>query len=286
MEAPTFTERLVRRRRVWWGPPLPGRGRSVADALHRLRERREPRSRHDPDEHWRCCESWPRTLLDKWNAREFAAKHGAPQVKLHWFGSDHGEAPLDSIGDRFVIRPTRGSNKQGVLVVLDGTERLFGGSATGADLRARLPRSRLLRRPAPMLLEEFAEPHDDGLLPLEYKTHTFGGHVGVVELMSRTWANDPRHRYYTPDWTLLPNLNTYADEDDLRDPPPCLGDMLSHASRLGEQIGTYMRIDFFVSNRGCLFNEFSSTPLGGGYNTPDGDRILGELWAERIGDAV
>jgi hypothetical protein len=281
-----FSERLKRRRRLWWGPPWPGSGRTIGDALHRLGERRRPRTRKDPDELWRCCEFWPRTLLDKWNAREFADKHGIPQAKLYWFGSDHDLAPLDSVGDRFVIRPLRGNNKAGVLVVLDGRERLFGGPATGDQLRARLPRTRVLRRQAPMLLEEFARPHDDGLLPLEYKTHTFADHVAVVELMSRTWANDPRHQFYTPGWDPLPILNTYADEDRHREPPPCLEDMLRYASTLGKQLGTYMRIDFFVSDRGCLFNEFSSTPLGGGYFTPEGDRILGEAWAERIPDKV
>jgi hypothetical protein len=170
--------------------------------------------------------------------------------------------------------------------VLEGTERLFGGAATGAELRARLPRSRVLRRPAPVLLEEFATPHTDRVLPLECKVHTFADHVAAVELMSRTWANDPRHRFYSPEWELLPILNDYADEDELREPPPCLPQMLGHASRLGDTIGTYMRIDFIVADRGCLFNEFSSTPLGGGYFTPEGDRRFGEVWAERIPDAI
>ena len=63
--------------------------------------------------------------------------------------------------------------------------------------------------------------------------------------------------------------------------------MLELARRMGATLATYMRIDFFVTDRGCVFNEFSSVPARGRYYTPYSDRVFGALWAERIpGDAT
>jgi hypothetical protein len=243
------------------------------------------RTRDDPDEVWRCCGFWQRLLLNKWNAREFASRHGTPVAKLYWRGSDPSAAPLEALPDRFVIRPVRGTNREGVAVVVDGSEHLHGGSASPAELRERMPRTRLLRRPVPVLIEEFATPHAGGpLLPYECKCHVFGDHVAAVELLLRTSAHDAKHRYYTTNWEPIPDrINTYAAEDhELRDPPAALEGILAAASSLGAGLGTYMRIDFFVTDSGFMFNEFSSLPLGGEYNTPYCNRLFGEAWAERI----
>src|SRR5205807_6454026 len=103
--------------------PLGGQ-RPLRDALHRLRERRAFRDRDDRGEQWRCCDRWPRTLMNKWNGREFAARHGCPLPELYWRGSDPRAAPLESPPDRFVIRPVFGAGRRGAMVVVDGEERL------------------------------------------------------------------------------------------------------------------------------------------------------------------
>ena len=82
-------------------------------------------------------------------------------------------------------------------------------------------------------------------------------------------------------------MNTYLDEDEeIKEAPACLGRMLELAGRMGAELGTYMRIDFFVTDGGCVFNEFSSVPLRGRYFTPYCDRVFGALWAERFPDAT
>jgi len=57
-------------------------------------------------------------------------------------------------------------------------------------------------------------------------------------------------------------------EAEVRDPPACLAEILRHAAVLGTRLGTYVRIDFFATDRGCVFNEFSSMPGGGRDYTP------------------
>jgi hypothetical protein len=281
VRAQTFSERLRTRHRLWW--------EARSGALHRLRERRTFRSREDPDEDWRCCEYWQRTVINKWNAREFAARHGCPLPVLYWSGADASAAPLESLPSRFVIRPFFGTDKQGVAVMVEGRERLEGGSPSAEELWRRLPRSRFLRRPSPILIEEFIRADERDTLPLEAKCHVFGEEVAAVQLLERTSGHAGRKsRFYTPDWKPISDpMNTYLDQDaEIKAAPACLGRMLELATLMGAKLGTYMRIDFFVTDGGLVFNEFSSVPLLGHYNTPYCDRVFGALWAERIPDAT
>ena len=42
------------------------------------------RSSADHDERWRCCDVWPRSLINKWNGREYAVKYGCKVPALYW----------------------------------------------------------------------------------------------------------------------------------------------------------------------------------------------------------
>ena len=285
--AQTFTARLERRRRLWWDRPRRGGERPLRDALHRLRERRAFRSRDDPAPTWRCCERWPRTLLNKWNGREFAARHGLGLPELYWHGAAHASAPLRDLPERFVIRPVFAVAGSRVAVVVDGEELLGGGPASESALRDLLPRSALRRR-VPILIEEFVEPADESLaLPLEVKLHVFGPEVAAVEVLERRSTHDAKHRYYTPDWEPVGPLNTFLPVDETpREPPEELERLLRLGSALGAALGTYMRVDLLLGAEGMRFGEFSSLPAGGGYVTPEYDRWFGELWSRHVPGAT
>jgi hypothetical protein len=270
---------------MWWDAPWPGRGRGLGDAVHRLHERHAVRRREDPDETWRCCERWPRTLIDKWNGREFAARHGCELPALYWRGPGSG-APLESLRDQFVIRPVMGMDRRGVYVVAGGRELLRDESATPEELRLRLSPPRRLARPVPVLIEEFVRSEDGGYeLPLEYKCHTFGGTVPIIQLIEREGIHEAKHRWYTPAWEPIDDqMNVELPQAEVGDPPRCLDRMLELAARLGRELGTYMRIDFFATDRGCVFNEFSSVPGRGIGFTPYCELLLGAMWAELCPD--
>ena len=247
------------------------------------------RDRNDPDQVWRCCAYWPRSLINKWNAREFAARHGADLPALFWRGTAREEAPFESLPDAFVIRPVSGTMCRGVEAVVGDRELLHGHPASLPELRSGLPRTRFLRRAAPFLIEEFITTEDGRFeLPVGYKCHTFGDEVVLVETVRTRSADDAEHRYYTPDWEPIEDpINTYLPPDEqLSEPPRCLERMVEQAATLGAELGTYMRVDFFASERGCIFNEFSSLPLGGNYNTPYCEELFGSRWAEKFPDAT
>jgi TupA-like ATPgrasp len=105
----------------------------------------------------------------------------------------------------------------------------------------------------------------------------------ALQLVERTGAHRAKARWFTPRWEpIADQMQTYLPlDEEVKEVPHCLDEMLALASKLGAALGTYMRIDFFVGEDGCVFNEFSSLPLGGGYNTPYCDRFFGARWAER-----
>jgi hypothetical protein len=255
-----------------------------------LREGRALRHRGDPDSAWRCCGYWQRTLLNKWNGREFAARHGCDLPALYWTGFDYSPALFESLPAEFVVRPLWGPATREGAVVAAGRDLLRDAPTSPADVCARLPTRRWARRPAPILIEELIKPEDGHVaLPLELKCHTFGGHVAAIQVVERRAALDLKSHYYTTGWESMrdPMTTLLPFDEQIRDPPGCLKTMLALAAALGASIGTYMRVDFFLTDRGCVFNEFSSVPGGGSrWCTPYCDDLFGRLWMEECPDTT
>jgi hypothetical protein len=168
----------------------------------------------------------------------------------------------------------------------DGKELLRDEAMSPSSERRAIVRSLRLPRPFPVLIEEFADADGDSCrLPIEYKCHTFADTVAAVEVVERTGVRAATHRFYGSTWEPFRDpMNTDLPQGELRDPPSCLEDMLRFAVRLGTAFGTYVRVDFFAGARGCLFNEFSSTPTQP--FTPYCDDLFGALWAEKFPDAT
>lgn len=275
-----FSERLRNRRRVWWGQD--GGRRS----LHQLRELLVYRSRHDADQRWRCCPQWPRTLTNKWNARQLAQRHGIGVPTLYWCGRRTAALPVDALPADLVVRPVHGASGRGVLVLAGGEDLLGGGRVPRAELRAALRRRHGRLSRWPLLVEEFivGEP-GAARLPTEYKCYTFGATVALVQVVQRTAREHARHRFYAPDWTPIDDpINRHNPPAPPTAPPAALADILRGAAALGAVCGTFMRIDFFATDRGGIFNEFATTPNNGLDFTPYADAWLGELWSRLIPD--
>ena len=285
-----FSERLLRRHELWWegGVRLAQVG-SYRPALDGRRELRRRRSRNDPEATWRCCARWPRSLLNKWNGREFAARHGAPLPDLYCYCRSARQIPRDSLPNRYVVRSLFGSNAEGVRVMVDGRD-LLRAEASPSDIGRGGPRRSAGGR-GPYLVEQFVGAGNERTpFPVEFKCHTFAGRVVAVQVGERTPC-DPlmtRVRYYRPDWT------DFDDRMDLREPltasvprPDFLREMLDLSSRIGAAIGTYMRIDFLAGEAGWVFNEFSSTPMIRHLcYTPTCNTLLGKFWDELCPDAA
>ncbi len=287
----TFTERLQLRRARWWGPPrwnVPrwGGPRGLRNYLHQSRgERRAFRQRDDPESRWRCCEYWPRTLFSKWNSHEFAARHGCPVPELYWRGSSAARLPIDALPEHFVVRQVFSGNMGGVLVVAGDRELVWDRPIVRAEIGSMLPRSRYLKRGVPIMIEQFVRAQDGQYrLPLEFKCHVFGGYVAAVQVVERKKVNHARQRFYTPSWDPFDDRMSTGlrQEEQIRPRPRDLDRLLELATTLGASFGTYARLDFFLSDTGWMFNEFTAFPFLGLHNTPYCDAFFGATWTDRI----
>ncbi len=301
-EAPAYSERIARRLEVWWQKPRNYRDpRTYTDYLHQLRERNTFRSRFDSDESWRCCACWPRSLINKWNSREFALKNECRVPELYWYGRDLRHVPFQSLPDRYVIRQTFGSGKERVYVFCGGREVTKGRQVSEDEVRANLGgafRSVVRGR---ILVEEFIGRKSGTCeMPLECKLFMFGDLVGAIEVFRRSHTRlAPRsyveglglteHMCYSAAWE--PFEDPFFKEDYLResygnapptDPhprPDFLPELIAAGKRLGLACGTPVRVDYLVGDKGLFFNEFATTPAIGAL-TPFADEYLGRLWQE------
>ena len=283
-----FSERIIKRWRHWWAPPQSFGVSACKERIHRLKERYAVRNGNDAESDWQCCEFWQRTLIYKWNAREFAQKHGCRVPSLYWFGRKLSTLPFESLPDCYVVKPNLGFSRNHVYVMARGTDLLRNESYTNAQLTETLREVTRGILGVPVLVEEFVKDEQgEHKLPTEYKCHLFGEKIAAIQVIQRMDNVRAKHRYYTENWEMFEDpMSTILPLDDIRRPPRCLDEMRASARTLGKAYGTYVRADFYASEAGCVFGEFSSTPSLGETFTPYANHYFGALWQETFGEKI
>ncbi|MGH7832262.1 MAG: ATP-grasp fold amidoligase family protein, partial [Candidatus Binatia bacterium] len=259
---------MNKRLALWWGLQSPPRVYALGERIHRLKgrihrleERYTFRDKNDPESKWRCCELWQRSLDYKWNAREFAQKHGCRVPRLYWSGRKTSRLPFDSLPDRYVIKPNFGFSRKGVYVMARGVDLLTRTAYAEAELREPVRQFTGGLFGQPILVEELVTDNRESGLPTEYKCHVFLEKIAAIQVLHRgVDQRDTKHRFYTEQWEIFDDpISTKFQTDNYSDPPGCLDEMLTMAKRLGRAYGTYVRVDFYASEQGCVFGEFASS---------------------------
>jgi hypothetical protein len=170
--------------------------------------------------------------------------------------------------------------------VIDGGRELLRGEASPRETlaqRLRTERGWMARRP--VLIEEFVRSEDGRYeLPTEYKFYMFGADVAMVHVIDR---NQPgtRYRFYTADWIDIDDrINLRRDIGRRLDPPASYDAMLAAARRIGGAYDTFVRADFYATDRGVVFSEFAATPHQGRGFTEFAERFFGDYWARVMPD--
>lgn len=276
-----FSARLGRRRRVWWDlrRQIPLGASKFGNLLARLRQHYRLLSAHDPESRWRSGVHWQRALMNKWNAREFARRHGCLVPELYWHGWLVSRIPFATLPEHYVLRPVMGHSRNGVFVVCGKLDLLRNNPVTPAGIRAGLRRHQARFGFVPVLAEEFLRTEQgEHRLPLEYGFYCFAGTIGAILVRNRIDAHRNCQRYYTPEWQPFADLFCSEFElDAVRPPPGCLEEMRSIARRLSAASGTFVRVDLYATDRGAVFGEFASCPFSRGY-AAFAEEYFGGLW--------
>ena len=114
-------------------------------------------------------------------------------------------------------------------------------------------------------------------IPNDYKVFCFDG-VPEFILLKRYKNSLYRQKYYTAtDWKPLKDLRT-ASTDTVVPKPVELDEILQLARKISIYFrNNIVRMDFYVTDRGVIFGEFTPHPFGGVGYTPWGKRYLNKL---------
>ena len=180
----------------------------------------------------------------------------------------------------FVIKPLRGYNDFGILLVEGGVDRFTGERVRGRDdvlrLIAKRPKYESRLTKATVYVESVVRPERSlyrfNETPPDFKFFTFGSRVGTVAIIEgrktaagcMAWVDDDFQRtdYYgcvcAPPHGHKPACD-YAHCDTTQPPRPVQWQaMLRTAESLASDVGIHMRIDLFAADGGRpVLNEFT-----------------------------
>ena len=139
-----------------------------------------------------------------------------------------------------------------------------------------------------ILIEEFLRDYDPHFnIPRDFKVYVAGGHAWIIQVIDRNPPKELRnHSFYTRDWLKIdePFQTTYRRGPAIAR-PALLPELLEAAERIARDIGAFFRLDFYLTNRGVVFGEFTADPFAGKNFTPFGEEYLWSLM-DRFPDAI
>ena len=287
----TFTERLQRRGQEWWAPasqywnPF-----AVNKLLSRYLQRRQLLTRQDHIKTWCRGRYWQRRLNNKWNSREFAAMHGFTVPELYWYGRNPARIPFSELPLNYVIREAWSCGSKSVYLVTDGQELLRNKPVSRQEIVEQLRSVRTPVWPFPVLVEEFLRTTSgEYRQPVDYKFHCFNGQVGAIAAQAgRQDGQRCTHcNYYDEHWRALPEpMRSINFEITPFDRPASFDEMLECAQVLSRAYESYVRIDLYDTDQGCVFGELASYPARGRFFFFFSDHLLGNYWSRYCGDRI
>ena len=118
-------------------------------------------------------------------------------------------------------------------------------------------------------------------IPRDFKVYVAGGRSRVIQVVNRSGSKNLwKHRFYDVAWTPYEDFQTSNLTDAVIDRPLGLNELIELADLVADDIGCFMRLDFYLTPRGPIFGEFTSYPNAGLHFTSTGERVLCELMDE------
>lgn len=262
-----FSTKIKKRHEIFW------------NALNAEEVRNTMMSREDPIEKWKDNDYWQRKLSNKFNAREFAIKHGCSVPELFWKGSDVENINFSALPPQYVIRPTIGHSCNNVFVIKNGLNLFDHKYYTPEKLRVAL-KLEIRKTPAQEFLVEEFLMNDDGAYEIlkDYKFFCFRGKIATICVIRRISPQYGYNTFYDEHWNKMEMVNrTFSDGED-HPKPKCFDDMILQAKKLSLAYDIFVRIDFYSTPKGPVFGEFTPTPGMGNNYSKFGEELLLKYW--------
>lgn len=233
----------------------------------------------DPVEKWKEGENWQRKLSNKYNSREFAQKYDCKVAELYWKGRDFNAINFNSFPKQYVIRPTKG-HSSGLVFLIDNSVNLMDGQTySKEDIKEILAKALNQNIKLEFLIEEFLRTEGgEYKIPDDYKFYMFNGKLATIQVINRLGPSKGFTSCYNENWQQMENVNIYYSKGAFQMPPGCLKEMIEKAKELSEAYEIFCRIDFYATDRGAVFGEFTPTPFMGNFFTLAADKLFVNYW--------
>ena len=193
---------------------------------------------------------------DKYNSYLYCNELGVPTPDLYFYG-DINDVNFNELPDSYVIKSTRGAGSKLVFPIKNGINQ-FSNATDIQDIINKLQNKKCI-------IEEFIKNKNNKYdIPDDYKIFCFNGHPEFI-LKVRGKGNDHNNiskKFYDVNWNVLPYLLDNYKEDIYTNKSPLFEQMLEYSKRLSKIFGV-IRVDFYITDKGVVFGEFTPHPYGG-----------------------
>lgn len=224
----------------------------------------------------------------KLDGYRLADELGVARPRVYWTGLDLSRLNVDTLPDRFVVKPSAGTGARGVYPLVregDGFRSLFEEGSIGlhdviAGIGALAEEGRIGRD---LVVEELIERRDDPhALPYDWKVYCFGGRAELVLQKDPcgTRSNEvARFRFFDRDWRDLGPVRYPHLVDPTLPPPRGPDELLATAERVSAHLARpFVRVDLFEGASTVRFGEITPHPGGDQWYGPEIDERLGTAW--------
>ncbi|WP_347159733.1 ATP-grasp fold amidoligase family protein [Pontibacter chitinilyticus] len=270
-----FARRILYRHQTFWNAPDAELVRN--SAMHPSASLEE----------WQSVDHWQRKLSNKYNARLFAQMHGCRVAALYWRGRDLSQLDFSSLPDQYVIRPTIGHSCNLVFLMDKHMNHMDKRFYSEADLK-KIMAAALKQNPyQTFLIEEFVRSEQgEYKIPVDYKLSLFNGELAVINVINRMSPKAGLSSSYDENWNMLEDICQLYQHAPYQEPPACLPEMISFAKKLSKAYEIFIRIDFYATDKGAVFGEFTPTPGRGNGFTAKADQMLSDYWNKYCPDFI
>jgi hypothetical protein len=263
----SFSARILARHKEFWQDPDCENVRNTVMNID------------DPIEKWKNAKNWQRKLSNKYNSRKFAEKYNCRVAQLYWQGSDVDEINFDLLPENYVIRPTIGHSAKSVFLMKNHYNLFDKKTYSSDDIKRVLKQAIDANSNLEFLIEEFLKSENGEYeIPKDYKIFCFNGQVGCIVVANRISPQKGTCTFYTENWEQMKAINKIFPEGEYERPPLCLNEMLTQAKILSKAYEIFIRIDFYATDKGAVFGEFTPTPGLGCRFTKSGQKLLLTYW--------
>jgi glutathione synthase/RimK-type ligase-like ATP-grasp enzyme len=257
--------------------------RARFDAFYRTPKVRSTLTRKlnctDSLEVWQNSPHWQFQLNNKHNSHEFAKLYNCKVPELYWEGRDVQKIKFDLLPESYVIKPNLGYSSK-MVFLMQGSRNLFDNKNYSQNEIIEELSNTVAKDPElEFMIEEFAiNEKGDSVIPDDYKFYTFNGEIACIQVINRTGRSKGATSFYDENWNQIERVQKDYLDGPKQTAPVCLEQMIENAKKLSKAYKIFVRIDFYATNKGALFGEFTPTPFRGNGFTSFGNKLLLRYW--------